>query len=96
MEIGVDTGGTFTDLICRTKGQPDVILKLPSTPHRPSVAVINGLEKVLKLVAVDPSRVRRFVHGTTVPTNIVLERTGARTGVITTRGFADVLDCHTV
>ena len=46
----------------------------------------------MKLVATDPSRVRRFVHGTTVPTNIVLERTGARTGVITTRGFADVLE----
>ncbi len=92
MEIGVDTGGTFTDLICRAEGRPDVVLKVPSTPHDPCAAVIVGLGMVLESVAADAGQVNRFVHGTTVATNIVLERKGAHTGLMTTRGFADVLE----
>jgi len=92
MEIGVDTGGTFTDLICRVEGRPDVVLKVPSTPHDPCAAVIEGLGIVLESAAADTGQVIRFVHGTTVATNIVLERKGAHTGLMTTRGFADVLE----
>ena len=92
MEIGVDTGATFTDLICRAEGRPDVVLKVPSTPHDPCAAVIEGLGIVLESAAADTGQVIRFVHGTTVATNIVLERKGAHTGLMTTRGFADVLE----
>jgi N-methylhydantoinase A/oxoprolinase/acetone carboxylase beta subunit len=92
MEIGVDTGGTFTDFVCRRDGAPDVILKVPSTPDDPSRAVLDGLRQLLDLAAASPAQIRRFVHGTTVATNAVLERKGARTGLLTTAGFRDVLE----
>ena len=92
MDIGVDTGGTFTDLICRRDGYPDVVLKVPSTPSEPSKAVMSGVRQILKAAGGEMSAVRRFVHGTTVATNAVLERKGAKSGLITTSGFADVLE----
>lgn len=92
MEIGIDTGGTFTDLVCRLEGEPEHILKLPSTPDDPSRAVLDGLRRILELTDREPGAVRRLVHGTTVATNAVLERKGARTGLITTEGFRDVLE----
>ena len=92
MDIGVDTGGTFTDLICRRDGYPDVVLKVPSTPSEPSKAVMSGVRQILKAAGGEMSAVRRFVHGTTVATNAVLERKGAKSGLITTHGFADVLE----
>ena len=92
MDIGVDTGGTFTDVICRRDGYPDMVLKVPSTPSEPSKAVMSGVRQILKLVGGEVAAVRRFVHGTTVATNAVLERKGAESGLITTSGFADVLE----
>jgi len=92
MEIGVDTGGTFTDLVARVNGQPDITLKVPSTPNDPSLAVIDGIARLLELTDTHPSEVTRVVHGTTVATNAVLERKGALTGLIATRGFRDVLE----
>ncbi len=92
MEIGVDTGGTFTDFVCHRDGMPDLILKVPSTPDDPSRAVLDGLHQLLDLAAAAPEQIRRFVHGTTVATNAVLERKGARTGLLTTAGFRDVLE----
>lgn len=92
IEIGIDTGGTFTDLVCRVAGAPDRILKVASTPDDPSRAVLQGLSRLAGDPAIDLARVSRFVHGTTVATNAVLERKGARTGVIATEGFRDVLE----
>ena len=92
MDIGVDTGGTFTDVICRRDGYPDMVLKVPSTPSEPSKAVMSGVRQILKAAGGEMSAVRRFVHGTTVATNAVLERKGAESGLITTSGFADVLE----
>ena len=92
MDIGVDTGGTFTDVICRRDGHPDMVLKVPSTPSEPSKAVMSGLRQILKAAGGEMSAVRRFVHGTTVAANAVLERKGAKSGLITTNGFADVLE----
>ena len=92
MDIGVDTGGTFTDLICRRPGHSDLVLKVPSTPSEPSKAVMNGVRQLLEAAGDEVGSVRRFVHGTTVATNAVLERKGADSGLITTAGFADVLE----
>lgn len=92
MEIGVDTGGTFTDIVCRVDGRADQILKVPSTPDDPSRAVLDGVQQALALAGGDPADIARVVHGTTVATNAVLQRRGAVTGLITTAGFRDVLE----
>ncbi len=92
MDIGVDTGGTFTDFVCRKDGEREWILKVPSTPDDPSRAVLDGVRQILDLAEATPEQITRFVHGTTVATNAVLERKGAVTGLLTTAGFRDVLE----
>lgn len=92
VSIGVDTGGTFTDLVCQVAGQPTRLLKVPSTPHDPSQAVMNGLDRACREWGIDPRRIKRVVHGTTVGTNAVLERKGARIGLLTSEGFRDVFE----
>ena len=92
MEIGIDTGGTFTDIVCRSAGRADRILKVPSTPDDPSRAVLAGVQQMLTLCGTDAASITRVVHGTTVATNAVLQRRGATTGLITTDGFRDVLE----
>lgn len=85
--VGVDTGGTFTDFVFDLNGRPE-IFKLPSTPADPSVAITNGLRRILKLTAPENFEV---IHGTTVGTNALLQRRGARIALVTTKGFEDVL-----
>jgi N-methylhydantoinase A len=80
--VGVDTGGTFTDFVFVKDGQIQ-LFKVPSTPEDPSLAIRDGLARIGAVVDV--------VHGTTVGTNALLQRRGARTALITTRGFEDVL-----
>jgi N-methylhydantoinase A len=92
LAIGVDIGGTFTDVVVRASGMPVRILKIPSTRSDPSRAVLAVLERMKTEWSLAPADVARFVHGTTVATNAVLERKGARVGLITTRGFRDVLE----
>lgn len=92
MEIGVDTGGTFTDVICRRRNNEDIVLKVPSTPEDPSISVLNGVQQLLLHHKLSTADIERFVHGTTVATNAVLERQGARTGLLATAGFSDVLE----
>ncbi len=87
--VGVDTGGTFTDFVFETAGQLK-IFKSPSTPSDPSLAIAAGLSAIAKKTGVALENID-VVHGTTVGTNVLLERRGARTALITTRGFADVL-----
>jgi N-methylhydantoinase A len=82
--IGIDTGGTFTDLVFQD-GDSWRVYKIPSTPNNPADAVIEGLK------AVSLSGSRYIVHGSTVATNAILERKGARTALITDKGFTDVL-----
>ena len=92
LAIGIDTGGTFTDLVCRVSGEPDRILKVPSTPSDPSQAVEEALNQLAEKYNLYPSQVTQFAHGTTIATNAVLERKGARTGLIMTEGFKDILE----
>lgn len=90
--IGVDVGGTFTDLYLSDDESHRVIIeKVPSTPHDPSEAVLNGLRMLCRKAGVDLSEVEQLVHGTTVATNIALTHTGAEVGMITTEGFRDIL-----
>ena len=87
--VGVDVGGTFTDVFVYDEQQATVLVnKVPSTPADPSRGFIDGI-----FTAVDDIKsVATILHGTTVATNALLENKGAKTGLITTRGFADVLE----
>jgi N-methylhydantoinase A/oxoprolinase/acetone carboxylase beta subunit len=92
IEVGVDIGGTFTDVVCRVSGQPMRIMKLPTTRQDPSAAVIASISRMVQEWGLAPRAIRRFVHGTTVATNAVLERRGPKVGLLTTAGFKDVLE----
>jgi N-methylhydantoinase A len=87
LTIAIDTGGTFTDCVYRIGSRIDV-LKLPSTPDDPSRAILEAVRKIAGLVPAATVEVR---HGTTVATNALLERKGARVAFITTSGFEDTL-----
>ncbi|MEM9186127.1 MAG: hydantoinase/oxoprolinase family protein [Planctomycetota bacterium] len=90
--IGVDTGGTFTDVVGRNNATGAVrLLKTPSTPDDPGRAVLNGLREGADRGWWALGDISVVVHGTTVATNALLERRGARVAMITTRGFRDVL-----
>ncbi|MCR0985703.1 hydantoinase/oxoprolinase family protein [Roseomonas populi] len=90
MEIGIDIGGTFTDAVLRGRDGSLRSLKVPSTPDDPARAVVHALDRLLGEGGAED--VRRFLHGTTVATNAILESTAAPVGLITTRGFADVIE----
>lgn len=90
--IGVDVGGTHTDLVWFDEaGGGLTVHKVPSTPADPSRAAIDGLLQLCAQAGESPAAISYFMHGTTVATNIALEHNGARTGLITTEGFRDVL-----
>jgi N-methylhydantoinase A len=89
VRVGVDTGGTFTDFVYQSKGHFK-IFKIPSTPADPSLAIREGLKRVSEEAGIELQNLE-VVHGTTVGTNALLQRRGARTALITTKGFEDVL-----
>lgn len=94
LRIGVDTGGTFTDLCAFDEETGRVhVRKVSSTPDDPGRAIVQGVEEILDQIG-DRSieEVSSFAHGTTVGTNALLTGNGARTGLITTRGFRDLLE----
>ncbi|KIL48194.1 hydantoinase/oxoprolinase family protein [Jeotgalibacillus soli] len=92
IRLGVDVGGTFTDLILINEGTDQSwVHKVPSTPSDPSEAVIKGVTEICEMAKIQPSKIDQFFHGTTVATNIVLEHNGANVGMITTEGFRDIL-----
>lgn len=90
--IGVDIGGTFTDIVLEDTTRGTVRLgKSLTTPGDPSEAVLSGLDRLTREAGITLADVSVLVHGTTLATNAVIERTGARTGLLTTAGFVDVL-----
>jgi N-methylhydantoinase A len=90
--LGVDVGGTFTDLLLMNEASGESFTaKVPSTPHDPSIAVLDGIDKICRGSGVDPSQIHSVMHGTTVATNAILTRRGARVGLVTTRGYKQVL-----
>jgi N-methylhydantoinase A len=87
--VGIDVGGTFTDLFYSADGaRVDAVLKVPSTPDDPS----RGLTDALAAAGIAPSDLDIILHGTTIATNAVIERRGARCALVTTCGFRDVLE----
>ncbi|QEC46535.1 hydantoinase/oxoprolinase family protein [Baekduia soli] len=92
MRLGVDVGGTFTDLLVIDEEAGEVhVEKVPTTTGDPAAGVLDGATRLLERAGLDPAGLDQFLHGTTIATNIVLERDGARTGMITTEGFRDIL-----
>lgn len=89
VRIAVDIGGTFTDLVLVVGGKVVANAKALTTPADPSVAVETGMRRLLELVA--PGSVREVVHGTTLVANALIERTGATTALVTTKGFKDTI-----
>jgi N-methylhydantoinase A len=92
--LGVDVGGTFTDLFLvddSNGGGKRFRIKTPSTPADPSEGVLTGVRRICEEAAIDVADVRNILHGTTVATNAVLESKGARVGLITTQGFHQIL-----
>src|SRR5512133_2815722 len=91
MLLGVDVGGTFTDAAL-LDGEILQTAKVPSTPEDQSRAVISAVEEVLSRAGAEPAEVEAFTHGMTVGTNALLEERGARTALIATGGFSDLLE----
>jgi N-methylhydantoinase A len=89
--VAVDIGGTFTDVVLVRAGRVVSSVKVLTTPGDPSVAVESGIERLLQLGEALPADVREVVHGTTLVSNALIERKGATTALITTKGFRDVL-----
>ena len=90
--LGVDVGGTFTDLLLVNEQSGDLhTAKVPSTPEDSSIGVFNGITKVCSIANIDPSEITSVMHGTTVATNTILTGTGAKVGLITTKGYRQVL-----
>jgi N-methylhydantoinase A len=89
--LAVDIGGTFTDIVLLS-GERRWVAKLLTTPRAPEVAVIEGARGVLEAAGIGFSDVGLFVHGTTLATNAIIERKGARTALIATDGFRDVIE----
>lgn len=91
--IGIDVGGTFTDFTLLNEETFDIsYFKVSSTPKDPSEAIRQGIAQMLADCRIDPTDVAFVGHGTTVATNMIIERSGVLTGLLTTRGFRDVLE----
>jgi N-methylhydantoinase A len=95
IRVGVDVGGTFTDLVLEVAGgqggQRVFTHKVPSTVADQSIGVVQGVVELCAIAGVAPGQIDALFHGTTVATNIVIERDGAEVGMITTKGFRDIL-----
>ncbi|MEM7196610.1 MAG: hydantoinase/oxoprolinase family protein [Pseudomonadota bacterium] len=94
VRLGADIGGTFTDVVLEVDG----ILhstKVLTTYSAPENAILDGMRKVCQQSGTNPSRIQQVIHGTTLATNALIERSGAKTALITTQGFRDVIEMRT-
>ena len=91
--VGVDVGGTFTDFYASNEQDGRVVVhKTLSTPDNPALAITDGLRTLCERAGIDPTKISRFSHGTTVGTNTLIERKGGKVAVITTSGFRDLIE----
>lgn len=91
MIVGIEVGGTFTDLIAMPDEGPAVIHKIPSTPDDPSRAAVAGLTELLARMDASGGDVRELLHGSTIAANALIQRRGANVALLTTAGFRDVI-----
>ncbi|MEO0680677.1 MAG: hydantoinase/oxoprolinase family protein [Pseudomonadota bacterium] len=94
VRLGVDIGGTFTDVVLED-GDRRVSAKVLTTYAAPETAIIEGMHQVCRAADVAPERIGQIIHGTTLATNALIERRGARTALVTTEGFRDVIEMRT-
>ncbi|SPH23727.1 Acetophenone carboxylase gamma subunit [Defluviimonas aquaemixtae] len=94
IRLGVDIGGTFTDVVLE-KGGESYSTKVLTTYAAPENAIIDGMHQVCVKAGITPSDVGQIIHGTTLATNALIERRGAKTALITTQGFRDVIEMRT-
>src|SRR3569833_133465 len=91
--VGIDVGGTFTDVVLVDSESGEVwSAKVPTTPKAPTQGALNGLRAILSRSNSAPEAIDFIGHGTTIATNLVIEGKGALTGLITTKGFRDILE----
>ena len=94
VRLGVDIGGTFTDLVLEVADR-SLSAKTLTTHDAPEDAIIAGTKKVCDQAGIDPAKIDQIIHGTTLATNALIERRGAKTALITTAGFRDVIEMRT-
>ena len=94
IRLSVDIGGTFTDVVL-ANGDEVISTKVLTTYKAPENAIIEGMSYVCKKSGLDPSDISQIIHGTTLATNALIERRGAKTALITTKGFRDVIEMRT-
>jgi len=94
IRLGVDIGGTFTDVVLEKDGVP-FSAKVLTTYVAPENAIIDGMHQVCAKASIAPSEIDQIIHGTTLATNALIERRGAKTALITTEGFRDVIEMRT-
>ena len=93
LRVGIDAGGTFTDLIARDSQSGQTYShKLASTPRNPADAIVRGVDELTQKYDLGQTEIELMAHGTTVGTNTLLQRSGARIALITTKGFRDLLE----
>lgn len=92
LRVGVDVGGTHTDLVLIDEERGEVVVhKVPTTVGDPALGAIAGLQELCRKADIVPAAIDYFMHGTTIATNIIIEHNGAKCGLITTEGFRDIL-----
>ena len=94
IRLGVDIGGTFTDVVLET-ARDRFSTKVLTTYSAPEDAIVDGLHQVCDKAGIDPAKIGQIIHGTTLATNALIERRGAKTALITTQGFRDVIEMRT-
>jgi N-methylhydantoinase A len=94
VRLGVDIGGTFTDVVLE-RGEEVFSIKVLTTYDAPEVAILDGIDKVCSDANVAPGEIAHIIHGTTLATNALIERSGVKTALITTQGYRDVLEMRT-
>ena len=93
--LGVDIGGTFTDVVLEGSSGTTASTKVLTTYDAPEDAIVTGLQTVCSKAGISPSQLSQIIHGTTLATNALIERRGAKTALITTKGFRDVIEMRT-
>ena len=93
-KLGIDIGGTFTDLALKI-GNRVFSEKLPTTEHAPELAILDGISRIVENAAINTTDIDMIIHGTTLATNALIQRKGAKTAFITTTGFRDVIEMRT-